>query len=441
MYQTDRGGEYWQGQLMYWGPKVLIALLILLATWLVARAAKWALKKLVDRIPALQKHTTGRPEETVGTQLGTIAKLIIWLVGIMAALTYLGVGEILAPVNQLTGEIFEFIPRLIGAGLIFFIGYILARIVQRLLETALTAVNVDGLLARIGVGETAGTVRTEPDAVPPGATPGATRASVAKAVGIVAFAFIIIPAGIAAINVLGIDAISVPATNMLNDMLAAIPNLLTAALWLGIAYIAARFIKTVIEAVLPPTGFDNAVRSVGIVPASASPSRIVANIAFIAVMLAAAIEAAKQVGGGTVAIFLAQITELGGKVIFGTLIIVTGIFLARIIAGLVGSSTEDSYAKAIVRYAIIALFTAIGLTFMGLADQIVILAFGLILGSAAVAVALAFGLGGRDAAARVLNRYVDSNGPTAPPRPPRPAQIERSSTPADDDDDRQPPLV
>lgn len=440
MYDMDRAGNYWQGQLMYWGPKVLIALLILLATWIVARAVKWALAKAISRTPALRKHTPANEHETIGHQIGTIAKLIIWLVGIMAALTYLGVGQILAPVNQLTTGIFEFLPRLIGAGLIFFIGYILARVVQRLLETSLTAVNVDGLLARIGVGDTAGTVRADPDAVPPGTTPGATRASIAKAVGIVFFAFIIIPAAIAAINVLGIDAISVPATNMLNDMLAAIPNILTAALWLGIAYIAARFIKTIIEGILPPTGFDNAVRSVGIVPATANPSRIVANIAFVAVMLAAAIEAAKQVGGGTVAIFLAQITELGGKVIFGTLIIVTGIFLARIIAGLVGSSTgEDGYAQTIVRFAIIALFTAIGLTFMGLADQIVILAFGLILGSAAVAVALAFGLGGRDAAARLLERYVDED--RVPPAPTqRPPRIERNSA-DEEEEDRQPPLV
>lgn len=441
MYDMDQANGYWQGQMMHWGPKVLIAILILVATWIVARAVKWAMKKLIDRIPALNKHMTGRPDETVGSQLGTIAKLIVWLVGIMAALNYLGVGEILAPVNQLTSEIFEFLPRLIGAGIIFFIGYILARIVQRLIETALTAVNIDGLLARIGVGETAGTVRTAPQDVPPGTTPGATRASVAKAVGIVFFAFIIIPAAIAAINVLGIEAISIPATNMLNDMLAAIPNILTAALWLGIAYIAARFIKTVIEGILPPTGFDNAVRSIGIVPATTNPSRIIANIAFVAVMLAAAIEAAKQLGGGTVAIFLAQITELGGKVIFGTLIIVTGIFLARIISNLVGSSTgEDSYAQTIVRFAIIALFTAIGLTFMGLADQIVMLAFGLILGSAAVAVALAFGLGGRDAAARLLERYVDDGG-VPPPRRPRPPRIERGDPGDNEGDDRQPPLV
>ena len=76
--------------------------------------------------------------------------------------------------------------------------------------------------------------------------------------------------------------------------------------------------------------------------------------------------------------------------------------------------------RRIVRYAIIALFTAIGLTFMGLADQIVMLAFGLILGSAAVATALAFGLGGRDAAARVARTLGGRiAGPPAPPPAPR----------------------
>ena len=185
---------------------------------------------------------------------------------------------------------------------------------------------------------------------------------------------------------LGIEAISGPAIAMLNEILAAIPRVLAAALWIGIAFIAARFLKTIIEAILPPTGFDDAIRSTGVLPANAFPSRIVANIAMIAIILAASIEAARQLGGDTIAIFLAQVTALGGKVIFGTLIIVVGIFLARIIANLVGSGTgEGGFAQTIVRYAIIALFTAIGLTFMGLADQIVMLAFGLILGSAAVA--------------------------------------------------------
>ncbi|WP_051531573.1 mechanosensitive ion channel [Sphingomonas sp. URHD0057] len=432
MYDTS---AYWQAQLMLWGPKVIIAILILIATWAVARAVKWILQKAIDRTPALRRHVTGGPKETVGHQLGTIAKLIIWLVGIMAALQFLGFPQVLAPINELVTDIFAFLPRLIGAGLIFFVGLILAKIVRQLTETTLIAVNVDGLLARIGIGDSAGTVRADPSAVPPGAVPGATRASIARALGVLFYALIIIPIAIGAIQVLGIEAISGPATDMLNQILAAIPRLLAAAAWIGIAFIAARFLKTIIEAILPPTGFDDALRSTGVLPGTATPSRIVANVAMIAVILAASIEAAQQLGGGTIAIFLAQVTELGGKVIFGTLIIVVGIFLARIIANLVGSGTgEGGFAQTIVRYAIIALFTAIGLTFMGLADQIVMMAFGLILGAAAVATAIAFGLGGRDAAAHILERWADL-GPPAPPPPPR--RIPRTSDP----DDSQPPLV
>jgi hypothetical protein len=432
MYDTS---AYWQAQLMNWGPKVLIAILILIATWVIARAVKWVIQKAIDRTPALRRHMTGTPEETVGHQLGTIAKLIIWLVGILAALQFLGFAQILAPINELVTEIFAFLPRLIGAGLIFFVGLIVARIVRQLVETVLIAANVDGLLARIGIGSSDGTVRTSPDAVPPGTAPGSTRASIAKALGILAYAAIIIPIAIAAVNVLGIEAISGPATQMLTQIGNAIPRILAAALWIGIAFIAAKFLKTIIEAILPPTGFDDAVRSTGVLPATAFPSRIIANIAMIAIILAASIEAAKQLGGGTIAIFLAQVTELGGKVIFGTLIIVVGIFLARIVANLVGSGTgEGGFAQTMVRYAIIALFTAIGLTFMGLADAIVQMAFGLILGSAAIACAIAFGLGGRDAAARVLDRWADV-GPPARPAPPR--RIRGTPSPSDD----QPPLV
>jgi hypothetical protein len=438
MYQVDQSA-YWRSQMIFWAPKVLIAVLIILATWIVARAVKWVIQKAIDRSPALRKHVTGKPGETVGHQLGTIAKLIVWLVGIMAALQFLGIGQILAPINALTLQIFDFLPRLIGAGLIFFVGLIVARIVRNLVETVLIAANVDGLLARIGIGEIVGTRRTDPAEVPPGAAPGATRASLARAAGILVFALIIIPVAIAALQVLGIEAISGPATLMLNQILAAIPNVLFAALWIGIAFIAARFLKTFIEAILPPTGFDDAIRSTGVLPANASASRIVANIAMIAIILGASITALRRIGGDDIAIFLAQVTALGSKVIFGTLIIVAGIFLSNIIARLVGSGTgEGSFAQTIVRYAIIALFTAIGLTFMGLADAIVMMAFGLILGSAAVATSLAFGLGGREAAGRIANHWADRiSGPPAAP-PPTPRRIRGGPA---EPDETQPPLV
>jgi hypothetical protein len=45
---------------------------------------------------------------------------------------------------------------------------------------------------------------------------------------------------------------------------------------------------------------------------------------------------------------------------------------------------------------------------MGLAEDIINLAFGLLLGSVAVAVALAFGLGGRDVAGREVSEWVQA---------------------------------
>jgi hypothetical protein len=65
------------------------------------------------------------------------------------------------------------------------------------------------------------------------------------------------------------------------------------------------------------------------------------------------------------------------------------------------------------------------------------MAFGLILGSAAIATALAFGLGGRDWAARRLEDWSGSGRPFPPPPPPR---LRRPTEPGGEDE-RQPPLV
>ena len=434
MYQTEPPAAYWRDQAFQWGPRVLFAILILVATHFIAKAVQWGVAKLIDRMPVLKRHPTGGVD-SVGTELGRLAYWLVWLVGLIAALQPLGLSGVLTPVTSMTNEVFAFLPRLLGAGLFFFAGLILARIVRHIVEAALGALNLERMASRAGLklGETPVAVDTTGTASE-GVAPA--RSSIARAVGVTVSATIIIFAAIGALQILQISAISDPATAMLNTIATAIPRVLAALVWLAIAFLIGRWVKTLIETVLPSLGFDNSVRALGIMPASANPSRVVGAIAMTAILLGAAIEAARQLGGDSVAALLFQITELGGKVIFGTVIIVVGLFLARILAGLVGSSTgEAGYAQTIVKYAIVALFTAIGLTFMGLADQIVMMAFGLILGAAAVATAIAFGLGGRDFAARMLEQWQEGQMP--PPRPPQP----RLKKAAPVEDDSQPPLV
>lgn len=418
MYQDTTPAAYWQNQLYEWGPRVLLALVILVVTHFVAKAVQWGLAKIINRVPLL-KRDPHSSEQRIGKEVGRLGYWIVWLVGLIAALQPLGLSGVLTPVTALTNEVFAFIPKLLGAGLFFFAGLILARIVRHIIEAALGALNLEKLASRAGL-----KLGDEPVTSSDSASP------IAKAVGMTVGAIIIIFAAIGALQILRVEAISGPATNMLNSIAVAIPRVFAALVWLAIAYLIGKFVKTLIETVLPSMGFDNSVRAIGAVPDSANPSKIVGAVAFTAIILIAAIEAARQLGGDSVAALLFQVTELGGKVIFGTVIIVVGLFLARILATLVGSSTgEGGYAQTIVKYAIIALFTAIGLTFMGLADQIVMMAFGLILGSAAIATALAFGLGGRDWAARQLDGWQSRrSGPTPPPTPPI-------------DPDGQPPLV
>ena len=59
----------------------------------------------------------------------------------------------------------------------------------------------------------------------------------------------------------------------------------------------------------------------------------------------------------------------------------------------------------IARFAILGLVLAMGLRAMGLADNIVNMAFGFTLGAIAVAAALAFGFGGRDAARQIADHW------------------------------------
>jgi hypothetical protein len=434
MYRSEAPAAYWRDQLFLWGPRVLFAILILVVTHFVAKGVQWGVAKGIDKVPVLKRHREAGVE-SIGTELGRLAYWLIWLVGLIAALQPLGLSGVLTPVTALTNEVFAFLPRLLGAGLFFFAGLILARVVRHVVEAFLGALNLERLLGRAGmsIGEAPLAV-DETGVAQDGVAPA--RNSIAKAVGVTVSAIIILFAAIGALQILQVSAISDPATNMLNGIAVAIPNVLAALVWLTLAFIIGRWVKSLLETVLPSLGFDNAVRALGVTPATAVPSKVVGTLAMTAAIIIGIMEAARQVGGDSTAALMFQITELGGKVIFGTVIIVVGLFLSRILAGLVGSSTgESGYAQTIVKYAIIALFTAIGLTFMGLADQIVMMAFGLILGSAAIATALAFGLGGRDWAARQLEDW-SAGGPSA--RPMTPPRLKRQPPP---EDDSQPPLV
>lgn len=382
--------------------KVGIALIILIITWLVARIIRWAAAKLVNRVKFLQKQ--GNDEEQIGQSLGKVAGLIVWLFGLVAILQVFALSEVLSPVQGMLGGVMAFIPNLIGAGFIFFIGYVIANIVRQLLRTGLGTVDFSGLVRKVTPGN-------EPvDEVQ-------SRESQAKIVDIIAnivFALILLVVAISALQVLGIAAISVPAQQMLQLVFTAIPQVIMALALLAVGILIAKFVGQLLESTLHGVGTDTVVAQWGVVPEGKSASGIIAGIVKIAIVLFFGVMAAQMLNFPAITNILNEILALGGKILFGAAIIAAGFVIANVIGRFLGDTT----ASKIIRYTAIALFVAMGLKYMGIADSIINMAFGAIVIGAALAAALAFGLGGRDAAARTLKKMEAqqaTNGPDSTP--------------------------
>ena len=417
----------WVGMLT----KVGIAIIIVIVTWILAKVVKWAIGKLVGRIGFLQRP--GADGRSIGESFGQVGSLLVWLFGLIAVLQVFALDAVLSPIQGALNTVMEYLPKVLGAAFVFFIGYLIARVARQLVEAAVGMINFGGIAAKVksaaptgtsgatqpGTGDQ-GTTQPQPDAAGPVApaqqaapatgypapggypaaeqTPAAGSQKVASIVGSLVFAVIIIMVTIAALQVLGISAISDPAVNMLTLILDAIPLILAAVLLLGIGYLIAKFVGSILENTLRGLGTDRAVASLGIMAEDKEASKILTRIAQVAIMVFFAIMAARALHFPEVTAILDEVLSLGGRVLFGGVIIAVGFLVAKIVANAIGTGTTST----VVRYATIALFVAMGLKYMGIADSIITLAFGSVVVGGALAAALAFGLGGREAAARTL---------------------------------------
>ncbi len=415
MYIDQRLAANTWAWLELWGPRILLALLIMIVAYFAAKGVKWAIARAVDRIPFLSRRDSvsggAKPAVNIGERIGEVGYWLVWLLGLMAALSQLGpwANPVVTPLNTMVAGFFSYVDNIVGALLIFIIGFALATIVRRMVEAMVEAIELDRRLIDAGLTHT-----------PRGA-------GLSRLLGILAFTLIIIPVAIAALEALGIEAISRPATAMLQDILETIPRVIGAALIVFIAYVIGRWIMTLTEDGLRAIGFDDIIASIAdaepvrvgrermdLTPGADTirfsafpPSRMIGLAVLIGIVLFAAVEAARLLGFAVMAGMLGEVLVLASRVLFGAVIIALGILLANILAA--AARREGKPASEIistfVRWGVIALATAVGLRFMGLANDIIVLAFGLVLGAVAVAVAIAFGWGGRDAAKRMLDRW------------------------------------
>lgn len=401
-----------------WGAlteKIAYAIVILLVTWLLAKLVKWAFAKLVGRIGFLQR--SGSDGKSLGESLGQIAALVVWLFGLVAVLQVFALERVLEPIQELLTGMVEFLPNIVGAVFVFIVGALIARILRQLVETALGAVNFDRWVRRGSEGARSATHVGERDTATTQTTAtqaGDANATISRTIATVVYALVMVVVAIAALQILGISSISDPAEQMLTTIFDAIPNIIAALLLLGLGIVIARFAGDVLEQILAGFGTDRAFSELGVQTGERSASSVIAKIAQVAIVLFFAVMAAKLLEFPQITEFLTEVLELGGRVLFGGAIIAAGFFVANLLVRMMG----DGLATEVVRWATIVLFVAMGLRFMGVANSIIELAFGALVVGGALAAAIAFGLGGREAASRTLSRLEARASASAPPPPP-----------------------
>ena len=388
-------------QIFQYAPRILSAGILLLVAWAVATGIRWVVRTALGAARLDERVGSGlEPDAEDAVQKVSLTSMLsdttYWLIFLLflpAVLDALALEGLLGPIRSMVGKVLDFLPNLFAALIIFFLGWFVARIVQRVVSNLLAAVGLDRVGDSVGLEKVLG------------------QQSLSSLVGLIVYTLILIPVLISSLGALGLAAITAPASAMLERLLAALPAMFGAGLVLTIAYIIGRVVAGLVSNLIRAAGFDGLMQRLGLARASdvesGKMSEIVGGLVVVVIMLFATIEALQLLQFDQLAVLVSAFTVFLGNVLLGLVIFGLGLYLANLAATTIGSSSsaQASALATVARIAIIVLAGAMALRQMNVAEDIITLAFGLILGAAAVASAIAFGVGGRDMARDELEKW------------------------------------
>lgn len=362
---------------------VIAAILILIIGWFIAGFIKRMTTKLIKK--------TGIDDKLKSSSLklsSFVGKLLYFLVMIfvfMLALGKLGLTEVLDPIKNLLNGFTNYIPNIIGAGLVAYIGYMLATIVSELVE--LSGDTIKKFTPKLKLPE---------------------NLDVVKILKKVVFIFVFIPLLISAFHILDMKAISEPATSMLSSFFEAIPRIIVATLIILIFVFVGRFVAQLLKELLQSLNIDGLVSKMNISEyvGTKSVAKLISNIAYALIVVFGMLTAFEKLEFTQLTEIIDTVLAYAGKILFGIVIIGIGLIISNLFTKALNSK-NNPFVVSIVKISIIAIFLAIGLRSMGIADEIVNLAFGITLGTVALTVVLSFGLGGREAAGKQMGKILE----------------------------------
>jgi len=376
----------------------LSILLAALAILIIGRIVAKFIKKIVHKL--LKK--TNWDNKLLGDKVGdmdinkfiaSFVYFIIMIFVILLVLSTLGMESVLDPIKNMLNEFLGFLPNLVAAGLIGFIGYILAKVISNLISMGSSLLNKAAKKLKIN-----------------------DVSKLVNALQKIVFAVILIPFVIQALNTLEINAISEPANNILYSILNILPKLIATIVVITLFVVGGKYLTNFLTDLLKSLGVDelsNKLQLDTVIGEKQSVSKIISGVAYFFIAFFGILTGIEILELAQLNDILRSVLDLSGQILFGLVLLIIGNFIANLVGNMLSKSNNNQFVASIAKGAIIALFLAISLRTMGIANSIVELAFGLILGAIAVAIALSYGLGGREAAGEhmkeILGKFKKNN--------------------------------
>ncbi|WP_312460540.1 mechanosensitive ion channel [Proteiniclasticum sp.] len=378
-------------------PDILFGILFLVIAIIAGYIVKNLIVKGAKTLKLDQKFGDSAKEansipELLG-KLGFILTVLFFLPGIFDRF---GLNNVSAPLTGMLGTFLGYIPRLIGAALLLFLGFVIAKIVQQLTIGFLERVKVDKLKDKMGL--------TDPNAPD---EPSKNTLSFADLGGKVLYVIVLIPFIIAALEVLNIDAITDPAVTMLTSITSIIPQILAAGILILIGIFIAKLVGDLVENIIDGFGISDKVADVMDEPRATGfdLGRVVGIVVKALIILFFSVQAFDLIG-------LTIFQTIGGAVIaylpmiLSALLILLGGYVLGSVAKrfIVDTLPQARFAAMIIKGVIITIAALMALSHLGIGALFVETLFIAIIVASAVAFAIAFGIGGRDFARNTLQK-------------------------------------
>jgi hypothetical protein len=364
-------------------PNVLVTLLILCVGIFIAKIVRIGIKKLINNTSFGKKLSDDNKD--IVNAIASFAYYIVLLNVLLIVLERMNITSVLEPLKNLAAQFMGALPNIIGAGIIFYAGWVIATLASSFVSLA--AKKLDSILEEKGLN---------------------TDVKASSFLGAFVFGGVLLPIVVAGFEFLNIKPISEPATQMITEFMQAVPNIVGAALILIVAYVLGRFIIFMLTGLLQGMNVDQIPEKIGlqsVLNEQRPLTSVIGSVIMFFIMLTATTAAIGKLNIPLISEIFARLISFGGGILLGGIILVIGYVLANIAYKKL-QSTSDNMAN-IARFAILGLVLAMGLRAMGLADNIVNMAFAFTFGAIAIAAALAFGLGGKEAAKKLSNQWVD----------------------------------